>query len=103
MRRHSFVRAVDRQSGDATGDSLRRSSHMAATARPARFHQAQCGARPQAIATEGGLWGRIQSHKFLCGAIVLADDAKVPPSKARGNVKLRELNIRQHVSDDVLN
>ena len=27
------------------------------------------------IATEGALWGSVQSHKFLCDAVVLSDDA----------------------------
>ena len=27
------------------------------------------------VATEGALWGSVQSHKFLCDAVVLSDDA----------------------------
>jgi hypothetical protein len=30
---------------------------------------------PLRVATEGALWGSVQSHKFLCGAVVLSDDA----------------------------
>jgi hypothetical protein len=30
---------------------------------------------PIQIATEGALWGSVQSHKFLCDAVVLSDDA----------------------------
>ena len=30
---------------------------------------------PIQVATEGALWGSVQSHKFLCGAVVLSDDA----------------------------
>ena len=30
---------------------------------------------PVQIATEGALWGSVQSHKFLCEAVVLSDDA----------------------------
>ena len=30
---------------------------------------------PVQIATEGALWGSVQSHKFLCDAVVLSDDA----------------------------
>jgi Transposase IS66 family len=30
---------------------------------------------PVRVATEGALWGSVQSHKFLCNAVVLSDDA----------------------------
>jgi hypothetical protein len=30
---------------------------------------------PIRIATEGALWGSVQSHRFLCDAVVLSDDA----------------------------
>jgi hypothetical protein len=30
---------------------------------------------PVRVATEGALWGSIQSHKFICDAVVLSDDA----------------------------
>jgi len=30
---------------------------------------------PVKIATEGALWGSVQSHKFLCDGVVLSDDA----------------------------
>src|SRR5450631_2015763 len=30
---------------------------------------------PVRVATEGALWGSIQSHQFLCEAVVLSDDA----------------------------
>ncbi len=30
---------------------------------------------PLRVATEGALWGSVQSHKFLCDAVVLSDDA----------------------------
>ena len=30
---------------------------------------------PVQVATEGALWGSVQSHKFLCDAVVLSDDA----------------------------
>jgi hypothetical protein len=30
---------------------------------------------PIQVATEGALWGSVQSHKFLCDAVVLSDDA----------------------------
>jgi hypothetical protein len=30
---------------------------------------------PIRIATEGAVWGRVQSHQFLCDAVVLSDDA----------------------------
>jgi Transposase IS66 family len=30
---------------------------------------------PVRVATEGALWGSIQSHQFLCDAVVLSDDA----------------------------
>src|SRR6186997_1249154 len=30
---------------------------------------------PVRLATEGALWGSVQSHKFLCDAVVLSDDA----------------------------
>ena len=30
---------------------------------------------PGRVATEGALWGSVQSHKFLCDAVVLSDDA----------------------------
>ena len=30
---------------------------------------------PVRVATEGALWGCVQSHKFLCDAVVLSDDA----------------------------
>jgi hypothetical protein len=30
---------------------------------------------PVRVATEGALWGSVQSHKLLCDAVVLSDDA----------------------------
>ena len=30
---------------------------------------------PVQVATEGALWGSVQSHKFLCDTVVLSDDA----------------------------
>jgi hypothetical protein len=30
---------------------------------------------PGRVATEGALWGSVQSHKFLCDAVVLSEDA----------------------------
>jgi hypothetical protein len=30
---------------------------------------------PVRVATEGAMWGSVQSHKFLCDAVVLSDDA----------------------------
>jgi hypothetical protein len=30
---------------------------------------------PVRVATEGALWGSIQSHKFICDAVVVSDDA----------------------------
>ena len=30
---------------------------------------------PVRVTTEGALWGSVQSHKFLCDAVVLSDDA----------------------------
>jgi hypothetical protein len=30
---------------------------------------------PVRVATEGALWGSVQSHQFLCDAVVLSDDA----------------------------
>jgi len=30
---------------------------------------------PVRVATEGALWGSVQSHKFVCDAVVLSDDA----------------------------
>ena len=30
---------------------------------------------PVRVATEGALWGSVQSHKFICDAVVLSDDA----------------------------
>jgi hypothetical protein len=30
---------------------------------------------PVRVATEGALWGSVQSHKFLCEAVILSDDA----------------------------
>jgi hypothetical protein len=30
---------------------------------------------PVRVATEGALWGSVKSHKFLCDAVVLSDDA----------------------------
>ena len=30
---------------------------------------------PVRVATEGALWGSVQSHKFLCDAVVLSEDA----------------------------
>ena len=30
---------------------------------------------PVRIATEGALWGSVQAHEFLCGAVILSDDA----------------------------
>ena len=30
---------------------------------------------PVRVATEGALWGSVRSHKFLCEAVVLSDDA----------------------------
>src|SRR3984885_11521081 len=30
---------------------------------------------PARVATEGALWGSVQSHKFLCDSVVLSDDA----------------------------
>ena len=30
---------------------------------------------PVRVASEGALWGSVQSHKFLCDAVVLSDDA----------------------------
>jgi hypothetical protein len=30
---------------------------------------------PVRVATEGALWGSVQSHKFLCDAVILSDDA----------------------------
>jgi hypothetical protein len=38
---------------------------------------------PVRVATEGALWGSVQSHKFLCDAVVLSDDAG-------------QLNVGQH-------
>ena len=53
------------------------------------------------VATEGALWGSVQSHKFLCEAVVLSDDAgrdlpKVPSGKAGWNGKAREFNVGRH-------
>ncbi len=31
---------------------------------------------PIQVATEGALWGSIQAHEFLCGAVILSDDAR---------------------------
>jgi hypothetical protein len=39
------------------------------------FTQLDVTPDPVRIATEGALWGSIQSHKFLCEAVVLSDDA----------------------------
>jgi hypothetical protein len=30
---------------------------------------------PIRVASEGALWGSVQSHKLLCDAVVLSDDA----------------------------
>jgi hypothetical protein len=30
---------------------------------------------PIRVATEGALWGSVQSHQFLCDAVALSDDA----------------------------
>ena len=30
---------------------------------------------PVRVATEGALWGSVQAHEFLCGAVILSDDA----------------------------
>jgi hypothetical protein len=30
---------------------------------------------PVRVATEGALWGSVQSHRFLCDAVILSDDA----------------------------
>jgi transposase IS66 family protein len=56
---------------------------------------------PVRVATEGALWGSVQSHKLLCDAVVLSDDAgrdlpKVPSGFAGWNGKAREFNVGQH-------
>jgi hypothetical protein len=56
---------------------------------------------PVRVATEGALWGSVQSHKLLCDAVVLSDDAgrdlpKVPSGFAGWNGKAREFNLGQH-------
>jgi hypothetical protein len=39
------------------------------------FTQMDVTPNPVQVATEGALWGSVQSHKFLCDAVVLSDDA----------------------------
>jgi Transposase IS66 family len=39
------------------------------------FSQLDVTPDPVRVATEGALWGSVQSHKFLCEAVVLSDDA----------------------------
>ncbi len=39
------------------------------------FTQLDVTPNPVQVATEGALWGSVQSHKFLCEAVVLSDDA----------------------------
>jgi len=38
-------------------------------------HRLASRSDPVQIATEGALWGSVQSHNFLCDAVVLSDDA----------------------------
>jgi hypothetical protein len=39
------------------------------------FNKLEVTPDPVRVATEGALWGSVQSHKFLCDAVVLSDDA----------------------------
>ncbi len=39
------------------------------------FNALKVTPEPVRVATEGALWGSVQSHKFLCDAVVLSDDA----------------------------
>ena len=51
---------------------------LSVTPEPAdRFARHRFASRPDPVrvATEGALWGSVQSHKFLCDAVVLSDDA----------------------------
>ena len=51
---------------------------LSVTPEPAdRFAWHRFASRPDPVrvATEGALWGSVQAHRFLCGAVVLGDDA----------------------------
>jgi hypothetical protein len=39
------------------------------------FTELKVAPDPVRVATEGALWGSVQSHKFLCDGVVLSDDA----------------------------
>jgi hypothetical protein len=39
------------------------------------FNALKVTPEPVRVATEGALWGSVQSHEFLCDAVVLSDDA----------------------------
>ena len=39
------------------------------------FNALKVTPEPIRVATEGALWGSVQSHKFLCDGVVLSDDA----------------------------
>ena len=39
------------------------------------FNKLKVTPNPVRVATEAALWGSVQSHKFLCDAVVLSDDA----------------------------
>src|ERR1700689_1012434 len=39
------------------------------------FNALKVNPEPVRVATEGALWGSVQSHEFLCEAVVLSDDA----------------------------
>ena len=39
------------------------------------FNTLRVTPEPIRVATEGALWGSVQSHEFLCDAVVLSDDA----------------------------
>jgi hypothetical protein len=39
------------------------------------FSKLEVTPNPVQVATEAALWGSVQSHKFLCNAVVLSDDA----------------------------
>ena len=76
MRNQDLPASADRSPDGRTGDTVRRSGGVAGASRPARLHRADASTPdPVRVATEGALWGSVQSHKFLCDAVVLSDDA----------------------------
>jgi len=75
MRKHalsaSLIASLAAQSETCFADQATWLAHLARLG----FTKLDVTPNPVQVATEGALWGSVQSHKFLCDAVVLSDDA----------------------------